>query len=658
MNVNELKQDYSVNINPAFSKKVIFDMNSERAKKRMAQMQKRKEYLNETDSLKYEKSTFSSTATPHQVEESTPTQFSNMNNIQNNELNYFNQNEQIILNPFSIDENEKSENDNSDVEVNVSDLDCNIEIDNNNNNEIENLKAFTDISSKEYAKNFCHSSSKSFVHLNNNLVARAAAQNEKNTPSYLLALCPEILRKNVNNKDIISENYAVDDAINEENEIETPNKSKNINYSSENIKSNNDNFDNNFIIHKEIKSETQGNINNNINSNNHSNINSNNHSNINSNNHSNNQSNHNSNSNLQISKKGFHKKSKSGISYNNILRTNSIEYKKNPLLSRMGNNSNNKNVKNSCHVHKNSLFDNKMSIKFPKNKPAIKINSTRELEHKKKNLSKNIPIPLPKKPINNNNFSKTVKNSIPTFPNKSNSLLSHHNKSKTVYTTPSFITMNSLLSFNTLRNNSSSSRINNEKKSNSNKPKNKINEIKKEIKFVNCIHRKTKTCGSTLPININNNNNNSHYNKNYNNNNNANNILSKNKLNSNIEYSNKNKIISALQKLNYGSNQRDNFSKALLALNNSKCSLFTILVFCDNNISQKKKFIFRGLYEINSKDSYFTADKIFSPSFCQSKINIKDVSQFFNYDVKKDFIKFKFQNNDIKKFNCNTILIC
>ena len=245
MNVNEIKQDYSVNINPAFSKKVIFDMNSERAKKRMAQMQKRKEYLNETDSLKYEKSTFSSTATPHQVEETTPTQFSNINNFQNNELNFINQNEQIILNPFSIDENEKSENDNSDVEVNVSDLDCNIEID-NNNNDIDNLKAFTDISSKEYAKNFCHSSSKSFVHLNNNLVARAAAQNEKNTPSYLLALCPEILRKNVNNKDIISENYAVDDAINEENEIETPNKSKNINYSSENIKSNNDNFDNNF----------------------------------------------------------------------------------------------------------------------------------------------------------------------------------------------------------------------------------------------------------------------------------------------------------------------------------------------------------------------------------------------------------------------------
>ena len=166
------------------------------------------------------------------------------------------------------------------------------------------------------------------------------------------------MRKNVNNKDIISENYAVDDAINEENEIETPNKSKNINYSSENIKSNNDNFDNNFCsnvnnnkknIHKEIKIDTQGNVN--------SNINSNANSNHNSNNHSNNQSNHNSNSNLQISKKGFHKKSKSGISYNNILRTNSIEYKKNPLLSRMGNNSNNKNVKNSCHVHKNSLFD-------------------------------------------------------------------------------------------------------------------------------------------------------------------------------------------------------------------------------------------------------------------------------------------------------------
>ena len=55
-------------------------MNSERAKKRMAQMQKRKEYLNETDSIKIEKSTFSTNNSPNQIEETTPTQLSNFNN--------------------------------------------------------------------------------------------------------------------------------------------------------------------------------------------------------------------------------------------------------------------------------------------------------------------------------------------------------------------------------------------------------------------------------------------------------------------------------------------------------------------------------------------------------------------------------------------------
>jgi hypothetical protein len=70
MNVNENEEDYTLNINSAISKKVIFEMNSERAKKRMLQMKKRKEMLNETDSLKYEKSTFSSTVTPLQNEDS------------------------------------------------------------------------------------------------------------------------------------------------------------------------------------------------------------------------------------------------------------------------------------------------------------------------------------------------------------------------------------------------------------------------------------------------------------------------------------------------------------------------------------------------------------------------------------------------------------
>ena len=83
MDINELQKGFELNINQAISKKVIFDMNSERAKKRLAQMQKRKEYLNETDSIKNDKSTISLNETSIQIEESTPTQFSNKNN-QNN----------------------------------------------------------------------------------------------------------------------------------------------------------------------------------------------------------------------------------------------------------------------------------------------------------------------------------------------------------------------------------------------------------------------------------------------------------------------------------------------------------------------------------------------------------------------------------------------
>jgi hypothetical protein len=439
MNVNENEEDYTLNINSAISKKVIFEMNSERAKKRMLQMKKRKEMLNETDSLKYEKSTFSSTVTPLQNEDS---QNKNIN-YQNNEI--INKNEKIILNPFL--ENEKSENENSEIEVNISDLECNIEIEKNEEKKNNNI---IDISSSEYAKNYCHSYCKSFIHLNNNLVAKAALQKEKNTPSYILALCPEILRKNINNKEIICENYAVDDAINEENEIETPNKSKFINYNSDNFKSNNS---------KNNSVELDKNINNNKNNKRVINY-------------------------KEFKIKGIHKKSKSGFCYNNILRTNSIEYKKNPVFNRMGNNSNNKNKKNSHLI--NSLFDNKYynTMKFPKNKTSIIFNSTREIEMKK-NINKNIQ-------CKNDNLNKNIKN------NKSISINSFHKKSKTVFTNPSFI--NPIFNFNTLRNNSSSNKISPEKKN-----KNQFNEVKKEIKYIKSFN---KTYGVTLPKNLNNKNNN------------------------------------------------------------------------------------------------------------------------------------------------------
>ena len=632
MDINELE----MNINQAISKKVIFDMNSERAKKRLAQMQKRKEYLNETDSIKNDKSTFSLNETSVQIEESTPTQLSNKNNNQNTELNQNNINNNqnmnnILLNPFSFDETEKSENEISNIELNVSDLDCNIEIDENDNK----LKELNNVSSSEYAKNFCTSTSKSFVHLNNNLVARAAAQNEKNTTSYLLALCPEILKKNNNNKDVIFENYGVDDAINEENENETPNKGNNTFFNCENNHKKKYNFKKNFhnwnfdlYNHnknydnckknngKDLKIDTFNNL---------------------------------------LFNNVFHKKSKSGFSFNNILKNNSAENKKNILKKKIQNSGNKKNMNNN---NKKIFFDN---IKSPLNKSKIsknnkhsnKINSTREFEHLKKNLIKNVPFPYSKKPIYP--LTKRIKTSNS---NKSNSIILYHNKSKTSFTKPFFVKINTP---NTLRNNYSSSRVTED-----NQIKKKINDIKKGYK--KSYHKKNKTYGSKLPLDNNHHNNNyfinynNYQNNNFNGNksvhikNNLNRLykknLIKNKSFSKLEISNKNKIISALKKINFFSNE--NYSKALLALNNSTSSLFTILVFYDNNTN---KFSFRGLYEINNKDSNVSANKIFSSSFCQSKIDINDINHFYTYDVKKEFVKFNFQNNENKKFNYNTILI-
>ena len=72
----------------------------------------------------------------------------------------------------------------------------------------------------EFAKKYLSSKSKSFIKFNNNLTARVAANNSKNSPSYMLALCPELL-DGFDKKNIIKDNYAVTDAISEEMESDT-----------------------------------------------------------------------------------------------------------------------------------------------------------------------------------------------------------------------------------------------------------------------------------------------------------------------------------------------------------------------------------------------------------------------------------------------------
>lgn len=227
-------------------------MNSNRTLKRLEQMQRRKDSLFETDSLKLNKNLFES------ENNITKQIFLSIKNLSGNILDkhFYSTSDNHNYNLLSFDklndneikeeESEKNNDDkiseldfdinydnvnnginnkiinneeieNDDVEVNISDLDCEIDCENNNNEETE-----IDTSSNEYAKNFLCSNSKSFIPFNNNLIARAAAQKEKNTPSYIFALCPELFNKdkNLNNKDIISENYAVKDAIKEENENE------------------------------------------------------------------------------------------------------------------------------------------------------------------------------------------------------------------------------------------------------------------------------------------------------------------------------------------------------------------------------------------------------------------------------------------------------
>ena len=256
-------------------------MNSDRTLKRLAQMQKRKESLNEMNPMNIENNNnildnslnkksldlknLSGNILDKNIYSSSENQMElnllsfdieNDNEIKEEESEKNNGDENISELDFNINnsinfENENSTNNNNnnenEVEVNISNLDCEIDGE-NNNNEIE-----INYSSNEFAKNFLNSNSKSFISFNNNLVFKAAVQKEKNTPSYIFALCPELL--NNKNKEIISENYAVKDTIKEENENEISNqKSIKSNYqfnnNSDNMferNNNNNNLNNSFI---------------------------------------------------------------------------------------------------------------------------------------------------------------------------------------------------------------------------------------------------------------------------------------------------------------------------------------------------------------------------------------------------------------------------
>ena len=146
--------------------------------------------------------------------------FNNIINEENNskEENIDNDNDNsVIINETDQENNVNSNNEednkdinkeDSNIEINISNLDIDI----NDINEEENTQNEEEITmsgpnSNEFAKKYLSSKSKSFIKFNNNLTARVAADSLKNSLSYMLALCPELIG-GVDKKNLIKENYA------------------------------------------------------------------------------------------------------------------------------------------------------------------------------------------------------------------------------------------------------------------------------------------------------------------------------------------------------------------------------------------------------------------------------------------------------------------
>ena len=82
-------------------------------------------------------------------------------------------------------------------------------------------------------------------------------------------------------------------------------------------------------------------------------------------------------------------------------------------------------------------------------------------------------------------------------------------------------------------------------------------------------------------------------------------------------------------------------------------NLLVILVYKDEN----QRFVFRGLYQVNENDPQ-NAKKIFAPNCDKSILNVNNIYNFYNYSLYKgDFIKYKFFNEKLKKFNEDIVIV-
>ena len=120
-----------------------------------------------------------------------------------------------IINVFHDKEsNEETEKENEEnMELNISNLEIDL-------NQIDQDLEEKNNTKQNYKKS-------SFIQFNNNLSLKLAKEKLNNTPSYILALCPKLLLTK-NKKDLIKENYAVNEPISEEvdSDSKTPRNSK------------------------------------------------------------------------------------------------------------------------------------------------------------------------------------------------------------------------------------------------------------------------------------------------------------------------------------------------------------------------------------------------------------------------------------------------
>ena len=260
---------------------------------------------------------------------------------------------------------------------------------------------------------------------------------------------------------------------------------------------------------------------------------------------------------------------------------------------------------------------------------------------------------------NSNNITFIKKNSVhkDNKDNKMSHIIPNHNKSKTTFISPSYQNMNKNKLFNNfslgITHKGFSSKNNDKYNKNiqkylkKNKYNTKFNEIKKILNdsSVKIIHKKINTIGNSNDLT-------KLLNKNLNNGISINKQLKGSASNYNLKKNfNKHKIIMALQHIKFLPNE--NYSKALNELYKSKKNLFIILVYTDSI----KRYIFRGLYEVNSTDQK-TANKLFAPGYGQNIININSLNSFFNYQSNNgEFVKTKFNNDNDKKFGADTIIV-